>query len=327
MENITKKLFIFILSICFSFNCLSGTRYKTSEEIAAEKKVLNAFKEKIINLIKDNDKLDHIQVEENPLRDSNIFEFPDILKALVEKGIEVDVKGYLNQTPLHAAIHRRNLECVSILLKAGADPNYKPVHFFVGKFPLEEAIADGQLEIVRELLRFDADPQAISKHGNTLLMEAFSEGVNPLGLRENRIEIIKELILNGANPLQINYEGLNSLQYAQITYLKYSNGFLRSKKDIDAFKETVDYLASLEIFSKLTSDSNKPSEENILESCVICLEEITQEPLKPCVTCTAVYCVPCINEWVRKNGTCPTCRGKLDFSQPQKQINSSSSVD
>ena len=48
---------------------------------------------------------------------------PEILKALLQFGFEVDTKNHENETPLHIAAAFGNFECVKVLLEYGANIN------------------------------------------------------------------------------------------------------------------------------------------------------------------------------------------------------------
>ena len=56
--------------------------------------------------------------------------------------------------------------------------------------------------------------------------------------------------------------------------------------------------------------------------CAICLENISTDPAKleknvKVLWCAHVYHKKCINDWLEKNDTCPTCRS----TDPQAVIN------
>ena len=43
--------------------------------------------------------------------------------------------------------------------------------------------------------------------------------------------------------------------------------------------------------------------------CSICQEEIA-EPAKP-LSCSHFFCMGCLEDWSKRQGTCPNCRGKF----------------
>jgi ankyrin repeat protein len=298
-----KQLYaiFFILSCLFCNAALSNQDYKQLKE--DREKELLAFKIRVKTLLDSGADFRNIG-NKSPLLDEKILEFPDLLKKLIEKGADVDIKGHLRQTPLHRAIIHRKLKCVSILLEGGADPNYNPNHFVANAAPLEEAISRGCLEIVKELLKFGADVRTISSNGNTLIMEAFLGDTIFLNLQEKRTAIAEELINAGADPMQVNRKGLTSLKFAQEEFFSLSLNPLKSKDFVNKYKEDLQYL-----FNLIQKLNNKANDDLAKESCTICYEEfISTHLINPCDTCKLQYCVPCIKNWSQKNPTCPTCK-------------------
>jgi hypothetical protein len=270
-KNIHNKIALIVIStVLFSIDTLS-VEIKTGQQELEEEKSLINYKTKIEDLLNSNDTLNHVK-EESPLLDRRICKFPDLLEKLISKGIDVDVKGYLNQTALFLAIQQRNLRCVSILLRGGTDPNYNPNGFIAHQSPLDKAISDGQLEIVNELLKFGADARVQNEDGETLIMRALSSGINPLGLRGNRLALIKSLITYGADPSEKNVDGLDSLQFARARYSACRNSFILSSES-SSLKQAINYLRALvpsfesTVFEAL---SNFGIEDG---KCPICIEE------------------------------------------------------
>lgn len=302
-----KNLYAFFLILAYLIcgAALSHQSFRHAEEHRLGKeKALFVFKMRVEALLDSATDLRNIG-NHSPLLDDRIFEFPDLLKRLIEQGIYADIKGHLNQTPLHRAINLGKLKSVSILLEAGADPNYIPNYFTTNAAPLEKAISHGNLELVKELLKFGADPRTISSHGNTLIMEAFARYnifLN-LGNRNNRIAIVEELVNAGADPMQLNKQGLDCLMFAGKEFFSF-NLKLTPEKVVSNYKQDYKYL--LELMEKINNNDQEGLEK---ESCSICYEEFALERLvNPCVTCKLQYCIPCINAWSKKSPTCPTCK-------------------
>ena len=301
-----KNLYAFFLTLAYLFcgAALSHQSFKYAEEHKLGKeKALSVFKMRVEALLDSDTDLRSIG-NYSPLFDDRIFELPDLLKKLIDRGIDVDIKGHLGRTPLHRAIIYGNLKCVSILLEGGADPNYTPIHFRSNTGPLEKAIDYGRLAIVKELLKFGADVRAISSNGNTLIMEAFSGDKISADLQEKRVAIAEELINAGADPMQVNRKGFTSLKFAEEEFFSLSLNPLKSKNFLDKYKEDLQYL-----FNLIQKSNNKANDDLAKEACSICYEEfISTHLINPCDTCKLQYCVPCIKNWSQKNPTCPTCK-------------------
>ena len=72
------------------------------------------------------------------------------VKAVLDRGVEVDAKFRYDRTALSFAADRGNLEIVKMLLERGADVNAKDT--FYGETALGLALDKGHVEIVRPLL-------------------------------------------------------------------------------------------------------------------------------------------------------------------------------
>ncbi len=79
----------------------------------------------------------------------------DLIKLLLEKGVDPNKIDVFKRTPLGLAAKNGNLEAIKSLLDKGANPNIKDGF---GKFPLEYAIESNHLEIalfLKELLKIE----------------------------------------------------------------------------------------------------------------------------------------------------------------------------
>lgn len=99
------------------------------------------------NLIQKNAPIEHIA--------SRISEANDV--------DEIDFKGW---TGLHWALVRELPDVLSLLLKAGADPNHLTN---TGRLPLNIAMRSGQGDSVKMLLESGADPERADTDGQTPL--------------------------------------------------------------------------------------------------------------------------------------------------------------
>ena len=92
------------------------------------------------------------------------------------------------------SIEKGNMNKLDSLLASGADPDGEE-----GKiFPLEIAVKKGNLEVMRKLLNAGANPNAITKNGDSLLLQGLKEAT--YSTSDNYIERAKLLIEYGADP-------------------------------------------------------------------------------------------------------------------------------
>jgi ankyrin repeat protein len=73
--------------------------------------------------------------------------------------------------------------------------------------PLTVAVSKGDLEFVKKLIEYGADVNEISEDLSPLMIAA----------RYNKVDILKILLSNGANPSAKNEKGFTALKYAQLS--------------------------------------------------------------------------------------------------------------
>ncbi len=132
-----------------------------------------------------------------------------ILKYLLENGANPNVKTGGNSN-LELAIFSQRDDIIDLLLKYGALPwNYD---YNCSDISLRNACAKSNVRVVKILLGMGSDP---NKH-NILhdIIYEYNRG-NPAE-RDIRLEIIKLLMVYGANPM-LEYCGKNALEYAEET--------------------------------------------------------------------------------------------------------------
>ncbi len=61
----------------------------------------------------------------------------EIVKFLIEKGVDINTEKYERWTALHAASYKGNLEIIKFLLEKGANPNIRDTD---GKNPRDVAV-------------------------------------------------------------------------------------------------------------------------------------------------------------------------------------------
>ena len=114
----------------------------------------------------------------------------EVVPPLLEAGAEPNTANSGGETPLHAAASRGCLQCVRLLLQAGAEPEPEERNRS-GNTPLLEASARGHEEIVQLLLEAGAEPNAANSGGETPLHAAASRGC---------LQCVRLLLETGAEP-------------------------------------------------------------------------------------------------------------------------------
>jgi ankyrin repeat protein len=101
-----------------------------------------------------------------PLGLATFFGHREVVDFLLEHGADVHLAAQNAQrvTALHAAVARRNLEIVQMLLQRGADPNARQEKGFA---PLHEAAANGEEAIAHLLVEHGAQVDARTDDGKT----------------------------------------------------------------------------------------------------------------------------------------------------------------
>jgi hypothetical protein len=119
----------------------------------------------------------------------------EVVRSLLKCGVDVDARGYWDQSPLQRASVSGHLKVVQCLLDHGADANFQDRSQFT---PLSVAVRRARFKIVGVLLEHNADVNSQDKYGVTPLHEAFT--------LSNDSAIIRSLLKFGANPNARNNE-------------------------------------------------------------------------------------------------------------------------
>ena len=147
-----------------------------------------------------------------PLQSIDVAHFPEHhlaasagwsneLKKCLDSSRDANTIDYEGRTSLFHAIERSSITCVTILLEAGADPNWKDTS---GITPLYEARcgALSELEVIRLLLDHGAMIDSHDMYGTTPLMLAAQSGsVNIVRLLLERGANVNARTTNGSTPL------------------------------------------------------------------------------------------------------------------------------
>lgn len=132
---------------------------------------------------------------------NSALKYPVILQYLIDSGADIDIKLFMQRTPLHyAAESEHNFESLCILLKNGANVNAIDLY---GKTPLHSGVL--REKIAFKLLEYGANFNIQDHQGWSPLHRAYT-GCN--------IEILKELSRRGASLNEFTPDGGNALHYA-----------------------------------------------------------------------------------------------------------------
>ena len=150
----------------------------------------------------------------------------DLTELLISYGADAS----LSPAALPAALKHQNARIASLLLNAGADPNLPDSS---GTTPLRAALLSGNLDIARLMIRHGGSPDeflepSIAAGDLALLGALFQYGLspdqtdaagNPLVVRavtDNKPDVVRFLIENGADPKKPGREGLTALHLAAV---------------------------------------------------------------------------------------------------------------
>lgn len=110
-----------------------------------------------------------------PLGLACFFNYPDIVRFLVQHGADVNVpsQNQLQVRPIHSAVAARNTELVTFLLDNGADIDAMQAGGFT---PLHAAAHNGDEDMIKLLLERMADINATTTDGRTPMELAIASG-------------------------------------------------------------------------------------------------------------------------------------------------------
>ena len=117
------------------------------------------------------------------------------VRSLLMCGVDVDLQGSHNMSPLQFASLYGHLDVVRCLLEDDADANFQGDGHIT---PLSLAAVEGHLDIVRMLLEYNADISTQDKDGSTPLHRVFIFG--PRSESNRRPETVRLLLERGINP-------------------------------------------------------------------------------------------------------------------------------
>ena len=155
----------------------------------------------------------HVNAKETQLGQTALLwavaeKHPDVVRALIEHGADIQIRTKNGFTPLLFAAQQGDIESARILLEAGANVNEAMPD---GMTPLLVASGRGHESLSIFLLEKGANPNAATNEGMTALHYAVVRGLTLIQdvrfdpvisylFRPNMPELVKELLKRGANP-------------------------------------------------------------------------------------------------------------------------------
>jgi ankyrin repeat protein len=109
------------------------------------------------------------------------------VRALLDKGGDVNASEVDGTTALHWAVHRDHVDVTDLVIRAGA--NVRAMNRY-GVAPLSLACLNGSEAMVAKLLRAGADPETTQPGGETALMTA---------ARTGNADVVRQLLARGAD--------------------------------------------------------------------------------------------------------------------------------
>ena len=147
---------------------------------------------------------DHVDARDNdngtPLHWASEQGHSEVVRFLLEHGVDADARDNANCTPLHWASEQGHPEVVLLLLEHGVDADARDNDNCT---PLHWASEQGHLEVVRVLIEHGIDVNA-QDHSNWTPLHCAS--------RDGRLEVVQFLLGHGANPRSSDHGGWTPLQ-------------------------------------------------------------------------------------------------------------------
>jgi ankyrin repeat protein len=131
--------------------------------------------DRVIALLSQGARIDYVDSKDGqtPLHKACSSGNPEIVKFIIRRCADVDVRDFLGNTPLHIACSTRNVGAVKLLIEGGADAN-KMMN--TGETALHVASNFGEVGILRLLLETDVEIDVKGNDGRTPLHKAAMGG-------------------------------------------------------------------------------------------------------------------------------------------------------
>ncbi|XP_058797641.1 ankyrin-1-like [Phymastichus coffea] len=135
----------------------------------------------------------------------------EIMQMLMDRGIDINSKGYFKDTALHAAVEMNDLNILEWILDKGGDVEAANEY---SKVALYDAATDGKVDLVRLLLEHGANPNTRNAYtGYTPLFAVFLSSLH-VPNQDSYDECAELLLQHGAIPDNNNVDHNTLFDYA-----------------------------------------------------------------------------------------------------------------
>lgn len=164
------------------------------------------------------------------------YDAQDLIKALLDKGADINIIDMYGETPLHQAVRTKNTMIARFLINNKASLEIKDKE---GRTPLLLACS-GKFDkrMIELLVEKGASINTLNKRGNSILHELIDKADTRKWGRRSTRDMLKFLIDKGANKNIKNTLGLTPLQtaerkgYLDISMVFYKSGIKGGKTDL-----------------------------------------------------------------------------------------------
>ena len=141
-------------------------------------------------------------------KEAEAKDYISIIELLLNNGVDINIKGDYDITPIMIAIQKNRQSLVELLIDKGADLNIRNT---LGHTPLMMAAAGKNVNIIKNILDKGVDINQTDKQGRTALMYSLSNSNHD----KTKIMIIETLISRGANVNAVDVQGNKVLNLAK----------------------------------------------------------------------------------------------------------------
>lgn len=144
----------------------------------------------------------------------------ECVEMLLEAGADPSQTNRMGWSPLHEAAAKNYSEIIPALVKAGADPNQSDM---MGETPLAVAIREKSADAAKLLIKMDASIDAVDYDGMTPVMWAVSSELS---------DVLSELVAAGAKLDLQDAEGRTALDMARSSGWAVGQGILEQGRTV-----------------------------------------------------------------------------------------------
>jgi len=226
---------------------------------------------------------------ETPLHTAVMSGRPEIVKLLVEQGINVNAQNREGIASIHYAALLNQINVVNYLIQNRANIN---IQDNLGQTPLEYAVGNNYIDMVQLLVQRGANIHIRDNLGQTLLHHA---------VIENNINMVNLLLSLNIDPSIRTTDDDAETAY-EIAVRNHYNAI--AQRLAIQLPPNIHFTDSALITTPFWKNYNEVDQD-----CAICLIELNKEPVCFNTNCQHGYHCRCITSWLQTgHNTCPVCR-------------------